>query len=514
MIIGSRADEFGRAGAGRPSRDMRPIDEVSERSIGMRKIPKLLWILLGSLALLVAAIPAFSAPAAGLQSGTQTPVATPTRVVMPNTTPAPGVLAVQPASGTTYVTIRVGDDGKAQVYSLRLGTDGAAEFAVSSVGEAAAVLAKGTWTDNADGTLTVTMPERQGQKLEKPIVIKFKKEGTDLTAVEYDQAMFGATGFKLAQAAEVARKVKAALFTIDLQAGFPLDPTFMSVQGGGEVDASMLGGGCTGFINENPVVTVNWTGKADFAQIFFYSNDDPTLVVLAPDGKVLCNDDAGDQLLDPSIRIENPPEGVYRIWVGSYARRQLIPGVLVLTTKAGVNVGEFSLANLIKRPALLAALAQPTPQVPLTALQQELSAAAAKANALQAGAKPVTVEVTSEGTVPAFSLSTKAGSCAGLVSQQPDYTFNWTGQSKDLRIFFEGELDASLLVLGPDGLVRCNDDAQAGANVNPVIDLPNPAEGTYLVFVGRLNPTQPVKGKLTITEAADARPTNLAPSKQ
>lgn len=479
----------------------------------MRKIPIL--ILLALLVILVAAaIPAFSAPAGALQSVTQTQAETPTPIVIPNTTPMPGVVPAQPGLTTAYITIRLAENGKAEVLSLRLNKDGTAEFTTGTVGDKAEVLAKGTWKDNGDGTLTVTMSERDGKQLEKPIVIKFKKEGTDLTAVEYDQALFGAKGFKLALAAQVNRKVKASLFTIDLEAGFPLDPTFLSVQAGGEVDASKLGGDCAGFINQNPVVTVNWTGTADLAQIFFYSHDDPTLVVLTPDGKILCNDDAGDQLLDPALRIQNPPEGTYRIWVGSYAKGQLIPGVLVLSTKAAVNVGEFNLADLVKRPALVASLARPTPQVPEQTFQQELETRSNKATPLQAGGKPATAEITSEGKVPVFALPVKTQGCAGLMAAQPDYAFKWSGQAKALRIFFEGELDSSLLVLGPNGLVLCNDDVQAGANLNPLVDLPNPAEGAYAVYVGRLNPAQPVMGKLTITEATDVGPASLPPAKK
>ena len=70
---------------------------------------------------------------------------------------------------------------------------------------------------------------------------------------------------KLNLAADVARKVGPALVTIDLTAGFPLDPTFVSVNGGGEVDASLLSPDCKGYINRNPVVTVNWTGAADMS---------------------------------------------------------------------------------------------------------------------------------------------------------------------------------------------------------------------------------------------------------
>jgi hypothetical protein len=479
----------------------------------MRKIVILILLAL-LVVLLAAAIPAFSAPAGALQSGTATPAVTPTPIIIPNTTPMPGARAAQAALPDVYVTIRVTDGGKAEVLSLRLNDDGTAEFATTAAGEGTSVLAKGTWKDNADGTVTVTMSERDGKRLDKPIVIVFEKKGSNLTAVEYDKALFGAKGFTLSLAAEVARKVKASLFTIDLEAGFPLDPTFLSAQAGGEVDASNLGGNCSGFVNAQPVVTVNWTGKADLAQIFYYSKSDPTLVVLTPDGKLLCSDDAGDQLLDPSIRIDNPVAGKYRIWLGSYAKNQLIPGVLVLTTKPDVNVGEFNLANLVSRPALVASLAQPTPQVAEQAFKESVTARMSKAAPLHAGGEPVTAEVTGEGKVPVFALPVKTKGCAGLVAAQPDYTFDWSGQSKDLRIFFESELDSTLLVVGPNGLVACSDDRQAGANINPFVDLPNPAEGSYAVYVGRLNPAQPVKGTLTITEAADAEPVSLPPAKK
>jgi hypothetical protein len=48
--------------------------------------------------------------------------------------------------------------------------------------------------------------------------------------------------------------------------------------------------------------------------------------------------------------------------------------------------------------------------------------------------------------------------------------------------------------------VFCNDDATEG-DPNPAIDIENPADGTYLVYVGRINPEKPVKGTLTVAEA-------------
>ena len=93
--------------------------------------------------------------------------------------------------------------------------------------------------------------------------------------------------------------------------------------------------------------------------------------------------------------------------------------------------------------------------------------------------------------------------------------FKIAGQPKQVSVLFEGDADASLLVVGNNlKTVECNDDAAAGANLNPLVTLANPAEGAYAVYVGRLDPTKPVKGKLTITDVADAVPAVLAPVKK
>ena len=131
---------------------------------------------------------------------------------------------------------------------------------------------------------------------------------------------------------------------------------------------------------------------------------------------------------------------------------------------------------------------------------------------LQAGSIMTSTQITAEGKIPLFAMPLKNKSCAGLVGN-PDFVFNLAGQSKDLRIFLESNSDATLLVLGPKDAVWCNDDVEQDTNANPFVDITNPAEGTYAIFVGRLDPTKPVSGKLTVTEAAGALPTKLAPIK-
>jgi len=49
----------------------------------------------------------------------------------------------------------------------------------------------------------------------------------------------------------------------------------------------------------------------------------------------------------------------------------------------------------------------------------------------------------------------------------------------------------------------------ARANLNPLVDVPDPAEGRYFVYVGRLGLETPAEGVLTVTDSADAMPAVL-----
>jgi hypothetical protein len=66
-----------------------------------------------------------------------------------------------------------------------------------------------------------------------------------------------------------------------------------------------------------------------------------------------------------------------------------------------------------------------------------------------------------------------------------------------------------LLVRTPAGNFLCADDAAGTRNLNPLLSIPEPAAGRYLVWIGRVDPSEPVTGTLTLTEAVDAMPTML-----
>lgn len=416
------------------------------------------------------------------------------------------------ALSNTYIALLpAASGGGTRLLALSLFADGSVQWATEFNSEETPIVELGTWADNGDETVTVTLTGRVDGAYEAPVVVTFQRDGEFLQSVGSED-LFGSAGLRLRLAADVARDVDASLVSIDLEAGFPLDPTFVSVQGGGEVDASLLSSECVGYINRQPVLTVNWTGAAPFVKTFFVSDSDPTLVVLTPDGRLLCNDDANEDLLDPVIAISEPVTGTYRIWVGSYAKGQLIPGVLALTTNPDVNLGTFNLGGLIRRP--LVAETQPKPKLASTrdAATASIRALEADAPTFAADSEPLSASLTVSGTIPLFELDLPNPACNGLVSGVPDFVFNWTGDGDAFNAFFEGDGDSTLLVLSEDAeVLACGDDAESGANINPQVTVTGAKPGLYGVWVGRLDPTRPVRGTLTVTTAADAAPKVLGP---
>lgn len=305
----------------------------------------------------------------------------------------------------------------------------------------------------------------------------------------------------------------SAYLTLDIQAGFVLDPFLVSLNGGGEVDASTLDPDCVGFINDKPVMIVNWQGEADFVDIFFYSDTDPTLVIQGPDGNYVCADDANDNLLDPELTVENPPAGQYKIWVGSYDAGQLIPGLLVITGKREFSLSNFAPGKLIQRPSIPQEDVQPVVAEEAIAAARTVSAAMKiMPNAtLTVDSAPITATVTTTGTVPAFMLTDSDTLCSGLVEDFPDYILKVEGELDNLRVAFEGDSDATLVVIHKDGGPWCADDAEATVNANPLVDIAAPAEGLYGIFVGRFDPETPLAGTLIVSPGTDVEPAILEP---
>lgn len=312
-------------------------------------------------------------------------------------------------------------------------------------------------------------------------------------------------------AAEETPAEPSAYVSVDFQQGFVLDPFLVSVNGGGEVDSSTLDESCVGWINDKPVVSVNWQGQVEQATVFFFSDHDSTLTIELPDGSYLCNDGAGENVLGASIGMTNPVTGTYKIFVGTFEEQQLIPGLLVITAREDVSIDNFAPGKLIKRETLPADEVVPVPDDSAAEMQAPVEDGLEPDVVIEDGSDPVTVDLTVEGDLPAFRLEPEDVSdvvCSGLVTAgPPDFLFEYTGSSDNLRAFFEGDGDATLLVAGEE-FFFCNDDHEAGVNANPRVDIPAPA-GFYGVWVGRIDPENPLSGTLTIMEGLDEEPEQL-----
>ena len=239
---------------------------------------------------------------------------------------------------------------------------------------------------------------------------------------------------------------------------------------------------------------------------FFYSDGDSTLVVQTPDGKYVCGDDTNRLVLDPTVEIKQPAQGRYNVWVGSAAAKDLVPGFLVFTARADMDASKLAVGSLVKRPAAPELIPVRDRFINAAKRVEQAGAAVKSAVALKAGGKAVTKDFTATGELPAVELQTGDTLCGGLVHVAPDYAFDWSGDAKSLNLLAEADGDTTLLVRTPDGSFRCADDADGTRNLNPLLAIANPAAGRYLVWVGRVDPSKPVTGKLTLTEAAEAKP--------
>lgn len=291
---------------------------------------------------------------------------------------------------------------------------------------------------------------------------------------------------------------------LSLNANSPMDPFLVTVIGGGSTAAHTLSEGCSGYVSESPTAVINVSDLSENPlRIFLYSNADTVLVVQTPDGSTLCADDQDSQVLDPSLDIDDAPEGEYRIWAGSFDAAQWVPTFLVLTRQQALTPSTLDLSRLVTRG--VGADANPT-AAPSTLRSDE-----SQRESLSDSQLPLVQEnVSAGGDLLAFARNMVDPACAGFISAQPAYEFDWNGEADTLHIFFESSADTTLLVAQPDGTFVCSDDSNGTDNLNPGVEISDPASGSYAVFVGSFNPDTMETGTLTITTDAGDQPEALS----
>lgn len=117
---------------------------------------------------------------------------------------------------------------------------------------------------------------------------------------------------------------------------------------------------------------------------------------------------------------------------------------------------------------------------------------------------PFEIELASGGFVDASEAVSE--SCWGYIASVPDFRINWSGEGGDLRIFFVGDGDTTLIINDPSGGWHCNDDFD---DMNPLVGFENSAAGQYDIWVGSFEVDTNVFGTLYVTELP-LSPTDIA----
>ena len=142
------------------------------------------------------------------------------------------------------------------------------------------------------------------------------------------RALIAAACFATAPAAAQDYNADPNFGTLNLVSGFAPDPQVVAVRSGGEINASTISQSCQGFISNAPDVRLNYTAGSLPLIISVAADADTTLVVNGPDGSWYCDDDGGEQGLNPMVRFNAPASGQYDIWIGTYGNASLQPAQL------------------------------------------------------------------------------------------------------------------------------------------------------------------------------------------
>jgi hypothetical protein len=123
-------------------------------------------------------------------------------------------------------------------------------------------------------------------------------------------------------------------------------------------------------------------------------------------------------------------------------------------------------------------------------------------------ADPFIVTFNSGGPFNAAQHEGIAENCRGYVTGNPSHRVNIvSGEVTFLRIMFVAQGDTTLIVQAPDGSWQCNDDSALGDfALSPMVDIANPAEGPYNVWVGSFDGDQLLPGYLMYTQNVNTHP--------
>lgn len=246
-------------------------------------------------------------------------------------------------------------------------------------------------------------------------------------------------------------------------------------------EAAPLGSGCVGRISAEPQLELDLDEPTELsleAQPVGSPLQDLTLVVVGPDGWVRCSDDEEGLVPRLSGRL---PAGRHRIFVG----RQQSEGAL--RVRLAVYPGLWDrrpAARIARLPAPLLDGPQPTPIEP---------AAGGASGGLRLAEGTAPGQLTGVAGGPREAARVGPG-CAGFIADGPDHLLE-VMEPMELTVRSDSEADTSLVIVGPNGRVFCNDDLDGWTPaIRALFD-----RGLYRVFVGAHDETRAAAYTLTVS---------------
>ncbi len=247
--------------------------------------------------------------------------------------------------------------------------------------------------------------------------------------------------------------------SVTLEAGFADDPHSVSINAGGDIDASSLGGSCVGMIGDPPDFDLYYTPGDLPLYLSAMSDSDISLVVNLPDGSWVCDDDSAGNL-NPGLTFDSPQDGLYDIWIGNLSGEGNPASTLFISELSYQTDGAVVGGSGVDFSG--------TPYFGEVTLESGFSE------------DPYSIYISAGG---ANDASTVAAGCVGSIGGPPDFNLHYTAGSLPLYISVAADEDTTLVVNTPDGSWACDDDSGDGP-LDPGLTWNKPASGTYNVWVG------------------------------
>lgn len=223
-----------------------------------------------------------------------------------------------------------------------------------------------------------------------------------------------------------------------------------------------IGYECPGYIGiDAPDLVLNLAQGQDFLSVYATSETDLVLVMRDPAGLWSCNDDTF--AFNPAVFAGPALPGEYLIYVGAYQ-----PDA----------IGTYTLSARLGDPDWTGAPEGMMP--PMTTLN---SAAPPLVGTIDFGPDTrIDPRLIFDLTSSTFEARNLADTCVGFINPDaPDVVIQAAPGLPQLMVYMVSDADGVLVVVGPDGVLHCNDDFEG---LNPGVMIPNPQPGAYAVFAG------------------------------